>query len=87
MRVLLVLTAAATFAFACSNAGDPGFDEDATGFACSNTVVSFDSDGCNSRIASSKCKDGGFEVRDAGTTTQLCCTWQHCFNDPFPEYH
>ena len=48
MRVLLAVTAAAVFAFACSNAGDPCLNEDATGFACSN---------------------------------------QHCFKDPFPEYH
>src|SRR5690349_20284813 len=75
------------FFFACSSGG--GFDEDATGFTCSSAgTVTFDSDGCKSRLSSSQCKDGGVEVRgDGGASSLLCCVYEHCYKDPFPELH
>ncbi len=62
-------------------------NDDHTGFACSGATVSFSSDGCQTRITNSKCTGGRSEVRDAGTTTQLCCVFEHCATDPFPEFH
>jgi hypothetical protein len=50
--------------------------------------VEFDRDGCASRLGSSNCVDGGYEVRgDGGPSTQYCCVYQSCQKDPFPELH
>lgn len=84
-----VALAAAAIAIGCGPVAGGG--DDATGFACSTTggTVVFDSDNCRERIASSTCRDGGPETRTNadGGNARLCCAYEGCYKDPFPEYH
>ena len=86
MRALLVGLVLVSTLVACTGTG---IGDDATGFTCSSpSTVTFDRDGCASRLSTGKCTDGGYETRgDGGISTQYCCVYEHCEKDPFPELH
>lgn len=76
MKWLLALVLAASTLLGCS--------EDHTGFYC---PMNFSSDDCRDRIRNASCLDGGVTSSggaDGGTPT-LCCNWQSCTKNPYPE--
>lgn len=78
--IALVLGAGACLLAACADTH--------SGFSCNSpSSPSFSSDDCRQRLQSSQCQDGGVETRgsvDAGTQ-QLCCVYEECTKEPFPE--
>jgi hypothetical protein len=55
-----------------------------SGFFC--PMTGFSGTDCTQRISTSTCQDGGVVGRpliDGGT--QLCCAWDNCSSDPYPE--